>query len=402
MRNYEVVIWGASGFTGRLVAEYLLKQYGLGKDLSWAMAGRNKAKLEKIRTELGNENIPILIADSQDEASLNAMAKDAKVICSTVGPFAKYGSKLVAACVANKTHYCDITGEVQWIRQMIDAHHETAKADGTKIVHCCGFDSVPSDMGVYFFQRETKAETGEYLKQIKYRLKAMKGGGSGGTYASLLNVLDEGRKDKSIFKVLANPYGLNPETKNQGNDERDLQTVKYDPDLGGHISPFVMGPINTKIVRRSHALNDFPYGKEFRYDEATIVGKGIGKRLQAYGAMAAIGLVLSSKEGSFVRNFANKRMPKPGEGPSKEAREAGFFNILLLGKQVNGEWIKAKVTGDKDPGYGSTSKMLGEAAVCLAKDSLSDVSGVLTPSTAMGDHFLNRLTANAGLTFEML
>ena len=217
-REFDVIIWGATGFTGRLLAEYIFNKYGTNNDLKWAMAARNEIKLEKVRASVADETVPLIIADSNDEASLDAMTKRTKVVCTTVGPYAKYGSKLVAACVSNQTNYCDLAGESQWISKMIDAHHDAAKANGTKIVNSCGFDSIPSDMGVYFVQKQAKAKTGSFAKQIKMRVKAMKGGISGGTYASMSNLMEEASKDKNILKEMSNPYSLNPKGEQDGLD----------------------------------------------------------------------------------------------------------------------------------------------------------------------------------------
>ena len=398
-RQYDVILWGATGFTGRLVAEYLNKQYGASSDLKWAMAGRNKEKLATIRKEIGNGEIPLIVADSKDRTSLDKMVQQAKVICTTVGPYAKYGSELVASCVENGVDYCDLTGETQWIRRMIDQHHEAAKANGVKIVHCCGFDSVPSDIGVHFLQKEAKAQKGEYCNHIKLRVKVMKGGMSGGTYASLNNLMAEAADDPSIMTILQNPYGLNPIGEQNGKDVPDITEVLFDEDMDAYISPFVMAGINTRVVRRSHALQGYPYGKDFRYEEATLVGSSFSKRFTARLTNSVVSKVMTGGPDSFLKRMADRYLPKPGEGPTKEQREEGFFNLILLGKFANGDTISAKVKGDRDPGYGSTSKMLGEAAVCLAKDELSDVSGVITPAVAMGDALLERLIANSGLSF---
>ncbi len=403
-RIFDVIVWGASGFTGRLVAEYLLAQYGLDGKVRWAMAGRSEDKLIKVRAELGNEDIPILLADSDDEESLAELAARSKVICSTVGPYAKHGSKLVAACIAQGADYCDLSGEAQWIRKMVDQHHNAAVEAGVRIVNSCGFDSIPSDMGVYFLQREIHAKTGQYAQHIKFRLRVMKGKLSGGTFASMANLLKEAGEDSLTRKVLKSPYGLNPEMENQGNDKPDLQAIIHDDDIPAYIAPFMMAGINTKIVRRSHALAGFPYGKDFLYDEAVISGPGFKGKLKGIAMTLGLATMVIGKPGSALRNFLERKMPKPGEGPNKEERENGFFNILLLGKMSNGDIIRAKVTGDRDPGYGSTSKMLGESAVCLAldKEQTPEIAGLLTSSTAMGEVLLERLQKNAGLTFSIL
>lgn len=399
-REFDIIIWGASGFTGRLVVEYLFKQYGTSGNLKWAMAGRNNEKLQTVRTEIADASVPIVVADSSDETSLKQMVLRTKVICTTVGPYAIFGSKLVAACVENKAHYCDLAGEVQWMRQMIDKYQEAAQANGVKIVHSCGFDSIPSDMGVYFIQREVKAQKGQRAKKISMRVAAMKGGLSGGTYASLSKVMEQAQQDKSIYKVLTNPYGLNPTDQQEGEDRPDLMSVVFDKTSQSYVGPFIMAGINTKIVRRSNALSNYSYGKDFRYDEATLSGKGFKGKMR--GILAAIPLMfMTAKSKSVLKSIANKLLPKPGEGPNKKQRENGFYNLRFYVTLEDGSSAMGKVTGDKDPGYGSTSKMLGETAVCLAVDELPKISGVLTPSVAMGDALLQRLEQSAGLTFSL-
>ena len=398
-REFDIIIWGASGFTGRLVAEYLFKQYGISGNLKWAMAGRNQQKLETVRATIADKSVPIVVADSSDETSIKQMVLRTKVICTTVGPYAIYGSKLVAACVENKAHYCDLAGEVQWMRQMIDKHQQTAQANGVKIVHSCGFDSIPSDMGVYFIQREAKLQKGQRAKKISMRVAAMKGGLSGGTYASLSKVIEQAQKDKTIYKVLTNPYGLNPTDQQEGEDRPDLMSVVFDKTSQSYVGPFIMAGINTKVVRRSNALSNYSYGKDFRYDEATLNGKGFKGKIK--GILAAIPLIfMTAKPKSVLKSIANKLLPKPGEGPNEEQRENGFFNLRFYVTLEDGSSAMGKVTGDKDPGYGSTSKMLAESAVCLAVDELPKISGVLTPSVAMGDALLQRLEKSSGLTFS--
>ena len=399
-REFDVIVWGASGFTGKLVAEYLFNKYGSNNDLKWAIAGRDYSKLELVRDEVANRLIPIVIANSDDIQSLNLMIKRTRVICTTVGPYAKYGSKLVSSCVNNQTHYCDLAGEVQWIRKMIDEYHEIAKANGTKIVNSCGFDSIPSDLGVYFIQKQSLEKYKQKAKHIKMRVAGAKGGISGGTYESLSNVSKEAYSDKDIFKVVIDPYGLNPLGELNGLDKYDLRKIIYDKASDSWIGPFVMAAINTKIVRRSNALSGYAYGKDFMYDEATLSGKGLKGKFRAYVSALPLALLMSAKPGSFLKKIIDIILPKPGEGPNKDKRESGFYNLrfyITLEDQSN---AFAKVVGDMDPGYGSTSKMLGESAVCLAKDILPDSSGVLTPSIAMGDAILDRLQKNAGLSFS--
>ena len=399
-REFDVIIWGASGFTGKLVVEYLYRVYSSNSDLKWAIAGRDFSKLELIRSEVADSKVPIIVADINDMASLNNMTKKTKVICTTVGPYAKFGSNLVSSCVENQTHYCDLAGEVQWIRKMIDSHHEKAKANGTKIVNSCGFDSIPSDLGVYFIQKKTMEIFKQRAKHIKMRVAGVKGGIRGGTYASLSNVNKEAFKDKEIFKVVINPYGLNPLGGPKGLDKYDLRKIIYDKASKSWIGPFVMAAINTKIVRRSNALSGYLYGKDFMYDEATLSGKGLKGRIKAYMSVIPLALLMSAKPGSFLKRIIDSVLPKPGQGPDKKNREQGFYNLRFYIKLEDESNAFAKVIGDMDPGYGSTSKMIGETAVCLAKDILPSSSGVLTPSIAMGDAILSRLQKNAGLTFS--
>ena len=399
-REFDVIVWGASGFTGKLVAEYLFNKYGSNNDLKWAIAGRDYSKLELVRDEVANSSIPIIIANSDDIESLNSMIKRTKVICTTVGPYAKYGSKLVSSCVNNQTHYCDLAGEVQWIRKMIDEHHEIAKANGTKIVNSCGFDSIPSDLGVYFIQKQSQKKYNQKAKHIKMRVAGAKGGISGGTYESLSNVNKEAYSNKDIFKVVINPYGLNPLGELNGLDKYDLRKIIYDKASNSWIGPFVMAAINTKIVRRSNALSGYAYGKDFMYDEATLSGKGLKGKFRAYVSALPLAILMSAKPGSFLKKIIDIILPKPGEGPNKDKRESGFYNLRFYITLEDESNAFAKVVGDMDPGYGSTSKMLGESAVCLAKDILPGSSGVLTPSIAMGDAILDRLQKNAGLSFS--
>ena len=395
-REFDIIIWGASGFTGRLVAEYLFKNYD-SKDLKWAIAGRNKEKLVTIRDAFLDTNVQIIIADSFDEMSLNKMAKRTKVICSTVGPYAKYGSLLVKSCVKSKTHYCDLAGEAQWIRKMIDLYHEEAKNNKVRIVNSCGFDSIPSDLGVYFIYKDISEED----LTIKMRVTGAKGTYSGGTYASMQNIIKEATKDKDVRKSLTNPYGLNPIGQQNGPDKKDLRSVIYDKKTNSWISPFLMAGINTRIVRRSNALSNFSYGKDFKYDEAVMTGKGLRGRLN--GIILLIPLMfLAAKPGSFFNKIFNIISPKPGQGPGKKERENGYFSLRFFVFKKSGDKSIFKVTGDRDPGYGSTSKMLAESAVCLAKDMLEDKYGVITPSYAMSDNILNRLISKAGLTFNKI
>ena len=395
-REFDIIIWGASGFTGRLVAEYLYKNYN-SKDLKWAIAGRDNQKLISIRKTFLNDDVPIVLADSFDETSLNKMTQRANVICSTVGPYAKYGSLLVKSCIKNKTHYCDLAGEAQWIRKMIDLHHEEAIRNQVKIVNSCGYDSIPSDMGVYFINKNLSKKN----LTIKMIVTGTKGGYSGGTYASMQNIIKEASSDREVRKSLTNPYGLNPVGEQSGHDKRDLSSVVFDKKIKSWIAPFLMAGINTKIVRRSNALSNYNYGKDFKYDEAVMTGKGIKGQLA--GIMLSIPLILlAAKPGSILNKIFSFFVPKPGQGPDKKERESGYFSSKFFVFDEHSNSSIFKVTGDRDPGYGSTSKMLAESAVCLAKDNLDNTFGIITPSYAMGNNILERLVSNAGLSFKKI
>ena len=404
-REFDVVVWGATGFTGALVAEYLLRQYGSGGDLRWALAARNENKLEALKASLGGAaaDLPVIVADSQNELGMAAMAARTRVVLTTVGPYAKFGSQLVAACVANGTHYCDLAGEAQWIRRMIDAHDAKARETGARIVHCCGFDSVPMDIGAWFLQQAAIERHGTPCDSIALLVKATRGGASGGTMASMMNLVRESREDRSVARILVNPYSLNPEGQREGPDERDQRGVRRDPVAGVWTAPFVMAGINTKVVRRSHALLGYPWGKAFRYREAVMTGRGFGGWLRASMVTAGLaGLILAASFGATRRLLERRLLPKPGEGPDAEQRENGFFDLRQFGTLPDGKVMKTRITGDRDPGYGSTSKMLGECAVCLALDSLDSPGGVLTPASAMARPLIARLEAHAGLRFEVL
>ena len=398
MKQFDIIIWGASSFTGKLVTEYIFNKYGSSK-IKWAIAGRNLDKLERIRSEVADKNIPIFIADSFDEDSLSKFVKKTNVVCSTVGPYSLYGTKLVKLCVENNTNYCDITGEAHWIRTIIDSFHEKAKSKKIKIVNSCGFDSIPSDMGVYFIQNEIKKVYKNHARSIKMRVAGIRGGISGGTYGSINNLLKEAYADKSVFKVLNNPYGLNPKHKMVGSDKKDLRKIIFDKESNSWIYPFIMAGINTKIVRRSNALSNFQYGKDFRYEEAMMSGRGISGLWKAILAIFPLAMV-SLNPNSFLKKIVNSYMPKPGEGPGVDKRKNGFYNLRFYIIIDEKRKAFAKVIGDSDPGYGSTSKMLAESALCLAFDKLPEKYGVLTPSVAMGDSLLKRLQNNAGIDFK--
>jgi short subunit dehydrogenase-like uncharacterized protein len=402
--DFDVIVWGATGFTGRLVAEYLLERYGIGKTVRWAIAGRSQSKLEALKAELGQaaSELPVLVADAHDHDSLQALVESTRVVITTVGPYAKYGSELVAACAASGTHYCDLAGEPQWMRKMIDQHGQTAKDSGARIVHACGFDSVPFDMAVYCLQQEAQRQFNEPCSRVKMRVRAMKGGASGGTVASMMNAIEEARADRDVARVLVDPYSLCPPDARQGPDKRDQSGPLMDEDLKVWTAPFIMAGVNTKIVRRSNALMGAAYGPDFSYQEAMSTGPGVKGYLKAMQITVALGgLMLAGSVGVLRAGMQKLFLPEPGEGPGPEAREKGFYNFITMGETKAGQTLTVKVRGDRDPGYGSTSKILGECGVCLALDDLPVEGGFWTPASAMGDALLQRLPASAGLTFTV-
>ena len=376
--EFDIIVYGATGYTGRLVAEYLAQRYGVGGDVKWAMAGRSAAKLAQVRDELGAPaETPLIVADADDLAQLDAMVRRAKAIITTVGPYQLYGDKLVAACVAAGTDCLDLSGEPTWMAQIIATHDAAAKASGARIVHSCGFDSIPFELGVWFAEETAKATLGGYVPRVKGRLRAMQGGLSGGTAASGAATMAAIQKDPGLIAVMMNPFALTPGF--QGPDQPPGNAVQHDPDLGADVGPFMMAVINTKNVHRSNALLGHRWGTDFKYDEMSVVVPGAPTEFTGMGADA----------------------PKPGDGPSKAEREAGFYDIVFVGVAQDGRQVKVSVKGDRDPGYGSTSKMLAEAAICLVRDTQATPGGVWTPGAAMGSKLVDRLQANAGLTFTV-
>ncbi|MBD8550446.1 saccharopine dehydrogenase family protein [Sphingomonas sp. CFBP 8764] len=382
MRDFDIVIYGATGFTGRLVAEYLVQAYPTG--LSWAMAGRSRAKLEEVRDLIGaRADTPLITADSADPASLRAMVERATVVISTVGPYQLYGSDLVAACAASGTAYVDLCGEPAWMRHMIDAHEGEATRTGARIVFSCAFDSIPFDLGVLTLQEAAKARYGSPAPRVKGRVRTMKGTFSGGTAASLKATLAAAARDPGLVKLLTSPFALTPGFT--GPHQPTGLLPEYDSTLQTWVAPFVMAPINTKNVHRTNFLLGEAYGADFVYDEMMVAGLGdMGK-----AAAEAI---------AKFNPFAGDKGPKPGEGPSKAERDEGHYDLLFAGIMPDGSRIDTVVTGDRDPGYGSTSKMIAESAICLVRDVAGD-GGIWTPGALMGAKLRDRLIAHAGLTF---
>ena len=400
-REYELILWGATGFTGALVARHLVDTYGDG--LNWAIAGRNLDKLEKLKKELGSPAVPVIQADSSDRGSLDAMVKRTRVVCTTVGPYASYGTELLAACAHEGTHYCDLTGEVQWMAHTIKHYQQVAEASGARIVHTCGFDSIPSDLGTLYLQQCMQKEFGEYADRVKSRVGKFSGSASGGTIASMMVMMEQASNDSSVRDIMADPYSLNPEGDRSGADGPDDNTAIFDDDFSQWTSPFVMAAVNTRVVRRSNALSLNRYGKEFSYDERQLTGTD--KRAKRKAKAIAMGTRLTPTVMSvgLLRKLAGRFLPAPGEGPSPEEQRRGHFELFFHGvNSKSGNTLRTRLAGDRDPGYGATSRMLGEAAVCLARDDLSCPGGILTPAAAMGDQLIKRLESSAGITFELV
>jgi short subunit dehydrogenase-like uncharacterized protein len=409
-RAYDVVIWGATGFTGKLVAEYVARVYGVGREVRWAIAGRSHDKLAAVRDGLvaidpRAAELPILVGDSRDAASLAPIVAHTRVVLTTVGPYAVYGHELAAACVEHGTDSVDLTGEPQFVRATIDRHHARAKETGARIVHCCGFDSIPSDLGVLLLQTEMRARHGTRCAEVKFFAGEMSGGMSGGTVASALHIAEEMAHDKAVRRIVANPYALDPDRKERGPDGPDQKGVRFDEDLQRWTGPFAMAAINTRIVRRTNALLGYGYGEDFRYSECQSFRPGARGFLTAAGMTAGLGMFVAAAAVSPTRAFLKGLLPAPGEGPSKEARDKGFFVTRLIGiGEANGAGgaprLLATIRGKSDPGYGETAKMISESAVCLARDPVPPAGGVLTPASCMGLLLVERLR-RAGMDFEV-
>ena len=382
-REFDAVVFGATGYTGRLVAEHLLKTYGVGGQVKWAMAGRSAAKLGEVAKEIGAPStLPLVVADSNDPASLDAMCKRANVVITTAGPYQLYGSNLVAACAKAGTDYVDLTGESHWIAQM-QKHDEEAKKTGARLVFSCGFDSIPFDLGVWYAEEEAKKKFGQYAPRVRGRIRAMRGGLSGGTMASGQATVAAAQKDHSVIKVLGNPFALTPGFT--GPEQPNGDQVYEDKVTGSWVGPFMMAGINTKAVHRTNHMLRHPWGADFKYDEMQMLD-GPPK-----GGAAAPG---------FTMDLANA--PKPGEGPTKAEREAGFYDILFIAEMPDGRTLRAVVKGDMDPGYGSTSKILAAAGLALAAiPRWQTPGGCWSPAAAMAHELLEVLPKKAGLTFAV-
>ena len=408
-RPYAVVLYGATSFVGQITAHYLTEFLSNtkdkdGADVTWAIAGRDEEKLNELQSKLGS-TVDIILANSDDADSLDEMTKQTQVIISTVGPYLKYGEPLIKSCTTHGTDYVDLTGEAIFIKDMMDKYQDAAKQSGARIVNSCGFDSIPSDLGVYFTQTQAEKKFGRACDVIHMRVKAAKGGLSGGTIASMATIFEEVGKDKSRRKQVANPYLLNDDKDAPNVRQANVSKPEYDSEHKRWLAPFVMASINTRIVHRTNQLLGYEYGRDFKYDEAMWMQDGVKGQLSSYAMSAGLfGFATAMMVKPSRELLAKHVLPKSGSGPSAEEQANGYFDIRLFGETANKDTINTKVTGDKDPGYGSTSRMLAQAALCLAQDiSKEEVGGGFwTPASAMGNHLLARLEEHAGLSFEVV
>ena len=386
-KEFDIVVHGATGFTGRLVIEYLLQRYPAGSGVRWAMGGRSADKLAQVRDALqAPADTPLVVTDSADAASLDALMARTRLVLTTVGPYQLYGNELVAACARAGVDYVDLCGEPAWMRAMIDAFEPQAEASGARIVFSCGFDSIPFDLGVAMVQEEMQAQFGTPANRVRGRVRRMKGTFSGGTAASLKATMAAAAKDPGVLALLRNPFSLTPGF--EGPRQPSGNKPMVDEVLGLWVAPSVMAAINTRNVHRSNFLLGHRWGQDFVYDEMLVTGAG--EKGEAFAHAVAADKSLGGEGG-----------PKPGEGPSREEREAGFYDVLFIGSNAKGDTLRVGVKGDRDPGYGSTSKMITEAAVCLLQDATDTAGGIWTPASAMGARLRERLQKNAGLTFSV-
>ncbi len=405
-KSLDIILFGATSFVGQIATKYIYEHIGLDSEIKWAIAGRSEKKLNQVKAALGHDAdaIPVLIADSTDTDSLNRLCQQARVILSTVGPYALYGESLIQACVTHGNDYCDLTGEAYWIKKMLDKYELAAQKSGARIINCCGFDSIPSDLGVYFLQQTSHQQNGQSLNHVKLRVKAMKGGVSGGTVASGIEMAKAAKKDPSLRRNMGNPHVLCCSDETPSARQPRIAKPTYDPDFKAWSAPFIMEAINSRIVLRSNSLKQGSDISSFIYGEAVLTGKGLKGYLRAALITLSLGGFSFATKYRFLRYLIQQFvLPKPGEGPSPEQQQKGFFDLRIIGKRDQNSLL-VKVTGDRDPGYGCTAKMLVQSGLCMACDiTKSELSGGFwTPAIAMGDKLIKRLTDSAGMTFEII
>lgn len=402
--KFDVVLFGASSFVGQILCAELFAQYGLKGSLRWAIAGRSKEKLELLRASLGAKAkyLPLLLADAADQPALRKLCAQSKVIVSTVGPYALYGEPLVKACAESGTDYCDLTGETQFIHRMLERYEAPAQSSGARIVPSCGFDSIPSDLGVHFLQAHAQQRYGAPCTKIQMRVRKLRGGFSGGTIGSILNVVKEASGDAQLRRGLSDPYWLCPPSARKRVRQSELRFARYDQAFKSWSAPFVMSGINTRIVQRSHALSPHAGQSDLLYDEAMLTGAGFAGRLKASGIAAGLaGFLVAAAVPPARWLLQTLVLPGPGAGPSPAAQLSGGYDLRFLGSTANGQTLRAQVTGDRDPGYGSTARMLCQAASCLALDVPDRPGGFWTPASLFGEKLIARLQAHAGLRFQL-
>ncbi|TCO76827.1 saccharopine dehydrogenase family protein [Chromatocurvus halotolerans] len=400
----DIILFGATSFVGRILCNYLVNEHS-EPGLTWAMAARSESRLAELKASLGDaaRSIPTLVADASSETDMRRLCDHASLIISTVGPYALYGELLVKACAESGTDYCDLTGEPHWIRRMLTKYESAARASGARIVNCCGFDSIPSDLGVKFLQDQAMARFGQYCRRVKMRVKASKGGASGGTIASGANLYKEAAQNAELRRELRDPYSLCPEGHGFKARQHSV-TVEYDEDFQAWAGPFIMAAINTRVVMRSNALHEPPYHPDFLYDEGMLTGDGHQGKQRA--RILALGTTLGTVMLAVapLRWATMKFLPSPGEGPSPRQQQEGFYDLRFYGETESGESLTVKVSGDRDPGYGSTSRMLAQAGLSLCKEVSREQrgGGFWTPATVFDERLFRRLESYAGLRFEVL
>ena len=403
-KEFEIIVFGATSFVGKIVCNYLVHEHR-EPNLRWAMAARSEVKLRKLKASLGQASvqIPLLVVDAGDESALRAMCERTAVIISTVGPYALYGEPLVRSCVSTGTDYCDLTGEPQWIRRMIHRYHAEAVVGGARIVHCCGFDSIPSDLGVKYLQQQAMQQFGSYCSEVKMRVKNLKGGASGGTIASMLNLYDEMDRDHAVREQMTDIFSLCPADFQKRTPQQEIK-VLYDKDFGSWAGPFVMAAINTRVVLRSNALRLHSDEQHFSYDEGTLTGLGRKGEKRARRLARGTGLLMRALSITLLRGFIKRFVvPKPGTGPSPEAQLTGCYDLRFFGRTAAGQEISVQVTDDRDPGYGATARILAQSALCLCRevDKEQIKGGFWTPATVFGDAMFARLRNFTGMRFNV-
>jgi short subunit dehydrogenase-like uncharacterized protein len=370
--SHDIVVYGATGFTGRLVCAYLAQRAKDLGDLGWALAGRSLSKLVQVRDETGAGDIPLVEADASDPASIEAMAASTRVVLTTVGPYAVYGTPLVAACAKSGTDYVDLSGEPIWMRKMIDEYEGAARASGARILFACGFDSIPSELGVWLLQRSAVETLGKPMPRVRARVVTFIGGPGGGSLASGVATMKAAESDPEAARLLEDPFGLTPDFR--GPDQPTGQDAGMEPDVGP-VVPFMLGPTNAKNVHRGNFLMQHPYGTDFVYDEMLV--------------------------GDSTFSAPAGPLPKPGEGPGPDVIANGRFEMLFIGSDPDGREIRTVVAGSRDPGFGATSGMVSETALCLLEDR-SLAPGILTPGSSFPEKLVERLAAYADMTFGVV